>query len=210
MDRLNARMDGLEMTPAVQAVDSSDDSSHSSESSSDDGQEASDDKSNGSGGSDSSGPMTPTPHNGDVLDDEVSRTWNSQSLLRRYGERLNKATIESQIARRFFAPGETYPDFAAGLREVADRNRVQADEVRRHSTNAATVSMPRARRVEDRERLVAEVLAKNGVESENGVRMDGAKADYTEVRVAEAKDGGGEAAAAVAMGAVEASTPRKA
>lgn len=55
------------------------------------------------------------------------RTWSNlrRALLRRYGERVDKSAAEFRVAQRFFAPGETYADFAAGLREAAGRARVR-------------------------------------------------------------------------------------
>lgn len=55
------------------------------------------------------------------------RTWSNlkRALLRRYGERVDKSTAEFRVAQRVFAPGETYADFAAGLREAAGRARVR-------------------------------------------------------------------------------------
>lgn len=55
------------------------------------------------------------------------RTWTTlkKALLRRYGERVDRAAAEFRVAQRVFAPGETYADFAAGLREAAGRTRVR-------------------------------------------------------------------------------------
>lgn len=54
------------------------------------------------------------------------RTWTNlkQSLLRRYGEKLDKSAAEWRVSMRRMMPGETYADFAAGLRDVVGRNRV--------------------------------------------------------------------------------------
>lgn len=54
------------------------------------------------------------------------RTWTNlkRALLRRYGERRDKGAAEMRVMQRVFAPGETYADFAAGLREAAGRSHV--------------------------------------------------------------------------------------
>ncbi|GMF16736.1 unnamed protein product [Phytophthora fragariaefolia] len=74
--------------------------------------------------------------------------------------------------------------------------------------------MSRTRRVEDGERLVAEVHVKDGVECENGVQIDGAKADDVDVdvqvgEVAEAEDGDEQVGATVATDAGESSIIKK-
>ncbi|KAE9096153.1 hypothetical protein PF005_g24485 [Phytophthora fragariae] len=58
---------------------------------------------------------------------ERKRTWTSlkKALLRRYGEKLDKSTAEWRVSMRRMMPGETYADFAAGLRDVVGRNRVR-------------------------------------------------------------------------------------
>ncbi|GMF45699.1 unnamed protein product [Phytophthora fragariaefolia] len=54
------------------------------------------------------------------------RTWTNlkRSLLRRYGEKLDKSAAEWRVSMRRMMPGETYVDFAAGLRDVVGRNKV--------------------------------------------------------------------------------------
>uniref|UniRef100_H3H6V8 Retrotransposon gag domain-containing protein n=1 Tax=Phytophthora ramorum TaxID=164328 RepID=H3H6V8_PHYRM len=54
------------------------------------------------------------------------RTWPTlkKALLRRYGERLDKSAAEWRVTQRIMMPGETYADFAAGLRDATGRNRV--------------------------------------------------------------------------------------
>ncbi|GMF48286.1 unnamed protein product [Phytophthora fragariaefolia] len=47
-----------------------------------------------------------------------------KSLLRRYGERKDKSAAEWRVSMRPMMPGETYADFAAGLRDVVGRNNV--------------------------------------------------------------------------------------
>jgi hypothetical protein len=58
--------------------------------------------------------------------DERGRTWTNlkKMLLRRYAEKLDKSTAEWRVNMRRMMPGETYADFAAGLRDVVGRNRV--------------------------------------------------------------------------------------
>jgi hypothetical protein len=58
--------------------------------------------------------------------DERGRTWTNlkKMLLRRYAEKLDKLTAEWRVNMRRMMPGETYADFAAGLRDVVGRNRV--------------------------------------------------------------------------------------
>ncbi|KAE8982621.1 hypothetical protein PR002_g23481 [Phytophthora rubi] len=58
---------------------------------------------------------------------ERKRTWSNlkKALLRRYGEKLDKSTAEWRVSMRRMMPGETYADFAAGLRDVVGRNRVR-------------------------------------------------------------------------------------
>ncbi|ETO74365.1 hypothetical protein F444_09880 [Phytophthora nicotianae P1976] len=54
------------------------------------------------------------------------RTWTNlkRGLLRRYAPRLDLAMAEWRVNSRTMGAGETYADFAAGLREAADRNPV--------------------------------------------------------------------------------------
>ncbi|POM73499.1 LOW QUALITY PROTEIN: Gag-pol fusion protein [Phytophthora palmivora] len=50
------------------------------------------------------------------------RTWTrlKSALLRRYGERPDKSQVEWRVNQRQMMPGETFADFAAGLREYAE------------------------------------------------------------------------------------------
>ncbi|KAE9064815.1 hypothetical protein PF010_g28466 [Phytophthora fragariae] len=54
------------------------------------------------------------------------RTWSNlkKGLLRRYGETKDKSAAEWRVSMRPMMPGETYADFAAGLRDVVGRNHV--------------------------------------------------------------------------------------
>lgn len=54
------------------------------------------------------------------------RTWSNlkRALLRRYGERLDRAAAERRVNNRVRGRGESYADFAAGLRRAAGRNHV--------------------------------------------------------------------------------------
>ncbi|KAE8885942.1 hypothetical protein PF003_g30097 [Phytophthora fragariae] len=58
---------------------------------------------------------------------EHKKRWSylKRALLRRYGERLDKATAEWRVNSRVLMPGETYADFGAGLRSAAGRNKVR-------------------------------------------------------------------------------------
>ncbi|GMF41781.1 unnamed protein product [Phytophthora fragariaefolia] len=53
------------------------------------------------------------------------RTWTNlkKSLLRHYGERKDKSAAEWRVSMRPMMPGETYADFAAGLRDVRQEPR---------------------------------------------------------------------------------------
>ncbi|GMF51199.1 unnamed protein product [Phytophthora fragariaefolia] len=55
------------------------------------------------------------------------RTWTrlKSSLLRRYGERPDKAMAEWRVGQRRMMPGETYADFAAALRDLCGNNRIK-------------------------------------------------------------------------------------
>jgi hypothetical protein len=55
------------------------------------------------------------------------RTWTTlkKALLQRYGERLDMSAAEWRVNQRRMIPGETYADFAAGLRDAAGRNLVE-------------------------------------------------------------------------------------
>ncbi|POM62730.1 hypothetical protein PHPALM_28066 [Phytophthora palmivora] len=57
---------------------------------------------------------------------ERKRTWThlKKALLRRYGEKRDKSKAEWRVSMRRLMLGETYADFAAGLRDVVGRNRV--------------------------------------------------------------------------------------
>ncbi|OWZ16708.1 hypothetical protein PHMEG_0009459 [Phytophthora megakarya] len=54
------------------------------------------------------------------------QTWPhlKRALLRRYGEQLDKSAAEWRVKSLVMMPGETYADFAAGLRAAARRNHV--------------------------------------------------------------------------------------
>ncbi|GMF33950.1 unnamed protein product [Phytophthora fragariaefolia] len=55
------------------------------------------------------------------------RTWTrlKSALLRRYGERPDKAMSEWRVGQRRMMPGETYADFAAALRDLFGNNRIK-------------------------------------------------------------------------------------
>ncbi|KAE9321412.1 hypothetical protein PF008_g17816 [Phytophthora fragariae] len=55
------------------------------------------------------------------------RTWTNpkKALLWRYGPKLDKSNAELRVTMRRMMPGETYADFAAGLRDVVGRSRVK-------------------------------------------------------------------------------------
>ncbi|EGZ18339.1 hypothetical protein PHYSODRAFT_559252 [Phytophthora sojae] len=55
------------------------------------------------------------------------RTWTKlkSSLLRRYGERPDKAMAEWRVGQRRMMPGETCADFAAALRDLCGNNRIR-------------------------------------------------------------------------------------
>jgi hypothetical protein len=57
----------------------------------------------------------------------AERTWTTlkTALLRRYGERLDISAAEGRVNQRQMMPGETYADFAAGLRDATGRNLVE-------------------------------------------------------------------------------------
>ncbi|KAG3148228.1 hypothetical protein PI126_g12522 [Phytophthora idaei] len=57
---------------------------------------------------------------------EHKRTWTflKKALLRRYGEKLDKAAAEWRVSIRRMMPGESHADFAVGLRGVVGRNKV--------------------------------------------------------------------------------------
>jgi hypothetical protein len=58
---------------------------------------------------------------------QAERTWTTlkTALLRRYGERLDISAAEWRVNQRQMMPGETYADFAAGLRDATGRNLVE-------------------------------------------------------------------------------------
>ncbi|OWZ00400.1 LOW QUALITY PROTEIN: hypothetical protein PHMEG_00028412 [Phytophthora megakarya] len=55
------------------------------------------------------------------------RTWSTlkTSLTNRYGERPDKSMAEWRVGQRRMVHGETYVDFAAGLRDLCGNNRVK-------------------------------------------------------------------------------------
>ncbi|OWZ06565.1 LOW QUALITY PROTEIN: hypothetical protein PHMEG_00021160 [Phytophthora megakarya] len=57
---------------------------------------------------------------------EQQQTWTylKKQLLKRFGPRKNKAAAEWRVNNRSRLYGESYNDFAEGLRKAADRNRV--------------------------------------------------------------------------------------
>ncbi|GMF27866.1 unnamed protein product [Phytophthora lilii] len=63
------------------------------------------------------------------MDQELAdneKTWPKlkAALLRRYGERLDMSMAEWRVSRRHMMPGETYADFAAGLRDLTGQNHI--------------------------------------------------------------------------------------
>ncbi|KAE8959308.1 hypothetical protein PF011_g30476 [Phytophthora fragariae] len=59
----------------------------------------------------------------------TERTWSrlKAAMVRRYGERPDLATAEWRVMRRKMYPGETFADFASGLRDAAGQNRVREE-----------------------------------------------------------------------------------
>jgi hypothetical protein len=57
----------------------------------------------------------------------ADRTWSrlKEALTLRYGERPDQAQAEWRVMSRPLLRGETYADFAAGLRDAAGQNEVQ-------------------------------------------------------------------------------------
>ncbi|KAJ8561609.1 hypothetical protein ON010_g8072 [Phytophthora cinnamomi] len=54
------------------------------------------------------------------------RTWHSlEKALLQYSEKKDKSAAEWRVNMRPMMPGETYADFAAGLRDVVGRNNVK-------------------------------------------------------------------------------------
>lgn len=63
------------------------------------------------------------------MDQEVrggEKTWTNlkAALVRRYGERPDRSAAEWRVSQRRMIPGETFVDFAAGLRDLCGQNRV--------------------------------------------------------------------------------------
>jgi hypothetical protein len=54
------------------------------------------------------------------------KTWTrlKSALMRRYGERPDQAMAEWRVYQRMLYPGETFADFAAGLRDLTGQNHV--------------------------------------------------------------------------------------
>ncbi|OWY97965.1 hypothetical protein PHMEG_00031385, partial [Phytophthora megakarya] len=57
---------------------------------------------------------------------ERRKTWPNlkAALMRRHGERPDKSVAEWRVSQRRMMPGETFADFAAGLRDLCGQNRV--------------------------------------------------------------------------------------
>ncbi|GMF22508.1 unnamed protein product [Phytophthora fragariaefolia] len=57
------------------------------------------------------------------------RTWSKlkEAWLRRYVERPDLAQAEWRLMQRTMQPGETFADFASGLRDVAEQNPVREE-----------------------------------------------------------------------------------
>lgn len=62
--------------------------------------------------------------NQELQDDEKTWTHLKAALMRRYGERPDQAMAEWRVYQRMMWPGETFADFAAGLRAVTGQNHV--------------------------------------------------------------------------------------
>ncbi|KAE9064243.1 hypothetical protein PF010_g28684 [Phytophthora fragariae] len=56
----------------------------------------------------------------------AEKTWTKlkSALMRRYGERPDQAMAEWRVYQRMMYPGETFADFAAGLRDLTGQNHV--------------------------------------------------------------------------------------
>ncbi|KAE8889050.1 hypothetical protein PF003_g26817 [Phytophthora fragariae] len=56
----------------------------------------------------------------------AEKTWTrlKAALMRRYGERPDQAMAEWRVYQRMMYPGETFVDFAAGLRDLTGQNHV--------------------------------------------------------------------------------------
>ncbi|KAE8973240.1 hypothetical protein PR002_g26254 [Phytophthora rubi] len=56
----------------------------------------------------------------------AEKTWTrlKAALMRRYGERPDQAMAEWRVYQRMMYPGETFADFAAGLRDLTGQNHV--------------------------------------------------------------------------------------
>ncbi|KAE9156543.1 hypothetical protein PF002_g33592 [Phytophthora fragariae] len=59
----------------------------------------------------------------------TDRTWShlKAAMVRRYGERPDLAAAEWRVMQRKMYPGETFADFASGLRDAAGQNRVREE-----------------------------------------------------------------------------------
>ncbi|KAE8965286.1 hypothetical protein PR001_g28779 [Phytophthora rubi] len=68
------------------------------------------------------------------------RTWSNlkKGLLRRYGEKKDKSAAEWRVSMRPMMPGETYADFAAGLRDVVGRNHAPKPKTLEEAVDKAT------------------------------------------------------------------------
>jgi len=60
----------------------------------------------------------------ELLDEGKTWTRLKSALMRRYGERPDQAMAEWRVNQRMMYPGETFADFAAGLRELTGQNHV--------------------------------------------------------------------------------------
>ncbi|GMF34073.1 unnamed protein product [Phytophthora fragariaefolia] len=59
----------------------------------------------------------------------TEKTWSrlKAAMVRRYGERPDLAAAEWRVMQRRMYPGETFTDFASGLRDAAGQNRVREE-----------------------------------------------------------------------------------
>ncbi|GMF32679.1 unnamed protein product [Phytophthora fragariaefolia] len=59
----------------------------------------------------------------------TEKTWSrlKAAMVRRYGERPDLAAAEWRVMQRRMYPGETFADFASGLRDASDQNRVREE-----------------------------------------------------------------------------------
>ncbi|KAE9183142.1 hypothetical protein PF002_g26791 [Phytophthora fragariae] len=60
-----------------------------------------------------------------LRDNECTWSRPKSSLLRRYGERPDKAMADWHVGQRRMMPGETYADFAAALRDLGGNNMIR-------------------------------------------------------------------------------------